>query len=289
MCPLAHAVLALAITHAPPGRSPHSYEAMPQCGTDARHASCEIAPVCDEPIPVCAAPRWNRPRKAWVRNETYETGVRRYARIADVIADTATRLVSCKDPSGRVDPECEPTDWPDSERMLALSALAAALHESGLREDIQFGHPPLGRGAAGEACLLQVNDEQAPLHAHWLPEAERARIVRNPILRERFARSLLGDSPEALRRCFEIGMRMLVRARTACSSGRVPWEHGMFAMYGTGSRCRLPDVADKRQQTFERLRADKAILPPEINALVGWNQCSTEGPFVSREELPLAD
>jgi hypothetical protein len=276
MCPLAQVILALAISHAPPGRSLYSFEPEPACGTDAKVPSCELQRVCEDPAPFCAAPHWSKPRSSWVRIESRETAIRRYARVAEAAALTANRLLTCTDSHGAKDAECQRDDWPDTERSLALAALTVALHESGLREDIMFGHPPLGRGPAGEVCLLQVATDQAPLYAHWLQSSERMRISRSPVERERFARKLLGDSPEALEHCFEVGMRMLIRSRNACSASQVPWEHGMFAMYGSGTRCNLPRVADKRQRTFDRLRTEKVALEPDVTELVQWRQCSGE-------------
>ncbi|HMJ11418.1 MAG TPA: hypothetical protein VK524_08415 [Polyangiaceae bacterium] len=240
--------------------------------------------VCDEPGPQCAPPRWSQPRSAWVQVESRETAILRYSRIAHAAAASATRLVTCKNAEGVVDPNCEPENWPDSERMLALAGLTVALHESGLREDIMSGHPPLGRGPAGEVCLVQVAVDQAPLYASWLPLEERKRVSSNRVARERFAKTILGGEPAALERCFEIGMRMLVRSRNACASGPASWEHGMFAMYGTGSRCRLPALA-VRERTFDRLRSEKPTLAPEISELVGLRQCPAERAVSSNDEL----
>jgi hypothetical protein len=282
MGPLAQLILALAISHAPPGRSYYSFEPEPTCGNNPKAAACELRRVCEEPGPICAAPRWSKPRGAWVHVESRNAAIRRYARIAEAAALTASRLVSCKDAQGKLDPACEPADWPDSEQALALAGLTAALHESGLREDIMSGYPPLGRGPAGEVCLLQIMTNQAPLYAHWLPGEERLKVAKSPVLRERFAKTLLGESPEALGHCFEVGMRMLIRSRNACS-GKVAWQHGMFAMYGSGSRCRLPVVADVRQRTFEKLRSEKPTLDPEVSQLLGLQELPVERPLVLQE------
>ena len=284
MCPLAQLILALAITQATPGRSLYSYEPLPACGTDPKAPQCEVTRVCEEPGPHCAAPRWSKPRSAWVRVESRETAIRRYGRIARAAAVTANRLVTCKNEAGVVDPNCEPENWPDSERMLALAGLTVALHESGLREDIMNGHPPLGRGPAGEVCLVQVAVDQAPLYASWLPAEERKRVSRHPVLRERFAKTILGGEQAALERCFEVGMRMLVRSRNACASSSKSWEHGMFAMYGTGARCHLPALA-VRERTLERLRSDKPTLAPEIAELAGFAQCPEDRALSSSDEL----
>ena len=80
-----------------------------------------------------------------------------------------------------------------------------------------------------------------------------AAIAYSKERREEFAQSLLGDSPEALGRCFEVGMRMLARARASCGASS-NWQHGMFSMYGTGTTCNA-GVLRNRSQTFQRMRA----------------------------------
>jgi hypothetical protein len=133
-----------------------------------------------------------------------------------------------------------------------MAALTVVLHESGLREDIQFGRGPLGRGSLGEACLMQLDARDAPYVASWVPPEERQQIAYSKERREEFAQSLLGDSKPALARCFEVGMRMLARARLACSKS-VSWQHGMFSMYGTGTTCNAGVLRD-RSRTFLRMQ-----------------------------------
>jgi hypothetical protein len=262
---LAQAVLALAIAHAPPGRSPYSFEALPSCGKDAHHPTCVLRPACADPSPLCARPRWNAARQAWVRVESRDTAVRRYARIATVLADTAEHMKECK--SGA--PACQDARWPGSTRSLALAALTVALYESGLREDVQSGYPPLGRGPAGEVCLMQIAPEEAVKNAPWLSDDERARLSADPHARERFARTLLGESNQALKRCFEIGMRMLARARRSCAGVGTSWAYGMFSMYGSGGRCSLPGVADRRAKTFHHLLEEHASLDVDTRKILG--------------------
>lgn len=265
---LSQLILALAITHTAPGKSPYSLELLPECGTDPREPSCELVPACTDPSPYCKPPRWSPSRKGWVRVEPRSTALRRYAGIADAIADTAQRLMRCNPNDERLEARCEFSGWTGSERTLAIAALTVAIHESGLREDIQFGRPPAGRGPAGEACLVQIAPEQAPLYASWVPREEGEQIARSPERREKFVQELLGDSPVALRHCFEIGMRMLARSRMACASSRHPWDFGMFSMYGTGVTCNSPTMAEKRQRTFRKLLAAEPKLDlAELRAL----------------------
>ncbi|MEZ4226538.1 MAG: hypothetical protein R3B13_36665 [Polyangiaceae bacterium] len=261
---LSELLLALAVTQAHPGRSPYSLEVMPECGTNAKQPTCEIAPACPDKAPQCRPPRYSTAHGAWVRMERRETAERRFAGIAQVLGATAERLVKCEG----TDAGCERLDWPGSPKSLALATLAVALHESGLREDVQFGRPPLGRGPQGEACLVQVALSQAPRFATWLPPAERERIAESPVRREKLAKSLLGDSPAALGRCFEVGMRMLARSRAACGKAGVPWDFGMFSMYGGGKSCNVPPIGRTRSKTFQRLTAARPVLPSELKDLL---------------------
>lgn len=244
---LAALVLNLAIQFAQPGASPYSLKPMPECGTERLSPTCELKPICAEPKLWCRPPHWSRSRAAWVRVESAEEAKQRYAVIADALAGTADRVHSCRHEN------CEPIVWQGSTRQLAVAALTVVLHESGLREDIQFGRGPLGRGSLGEACLMQVDARDAPYVASWLPRAERQQIAYSKEEREVFAQSLLGDSPAALGRCFEVGMRMLARARTSCGKSG-DWRHGMFSMYGSGTTCNA-GVLKNRTRTFERLEA----------------------------------
>lgn len=240
-------LLNLAIQFAQPGASPYSLKPMPECGNDRLAPTCQIRPVCDEPKLACRPPFWSRGRNAWVRAESEEEGRLRYAKIVHSLAGTAIKLTKCESDG------CVNVPWEGTSDQLAMAALTVVLHESGLREDIQFGRGPLGRGSAGEACLMQLDARDAPYLASWIPEEQRQEIAFSKDKREEFAQSLLGDSPEALGRCFEVGMRMLVRARASCGTSP-DWQHGMFSMYGTGTTCNA-GVLRNRSQTFQRMRA----------------------------------
>lgn len=250
------------VSHGHPGRSPYSREVVPECGTDPKVATCELAPPCSEPAPACRPPAYSSARGGWVRLETRSAALRRFAGIARALSGTASRLMAC------TEPRCEPIDWPGSRRSLALATLTVALHESGLREDVEFGHPPLGRGPNKEACLVQVALDQGPRVASWIAPDQRDPIIASPTRREAFAQSLLGDSPEALGRCFEVGMRLLARARRGCSGAGVDWDFGMFSLYGGGRSCRVPTVGRTRTKTFRTLAADKPALGPDLEKLL---------------------
>lgn len=266
---IAAAILAFYSTHANPGGSIYSFEELVACGKDPKAAACALKPVCEAPSLVCAAPRWSSARDAWVRVESRDAALRRYQGIAESLERVATRLVDCKLPDGSVDFDCKPAGWPRGKgraQQLAFAAASVAFWESGLREDIQRGLPPMGRGPAGEVCVLQIMPTQVQALATWLPAKERARALK-PAEHEALAMTLVGTEPEALDRCMEVGMRNLARARATCSGKGMAWDYGMFAAYGTGSKCSSVgiqgDFAAKRSKTFATLTRGDA---PETGA-----------------------
>jgi hypothetical protein len=158
-----------------------------------------------------------------------------------------------------VDFDCAPAGWPRGPgraQQLAFAAATVALWESGLREDIEIGAPPAGRGPAKETCLAQIMPSQVQGSASWLSKTERQRALK-PAEQEELAKTLLGTAPEALDRCFEVSMRILSRARATCSGKGVAWDYGMFSAYGSGSKCTSVgihgDFAAKRSKTFAAL------------------------------------
>ncbi len=256
---IATAILTFYTAHANPGGSVYSFEALDACGKDPKTAACSLEPVCEKPSPLCAAPRWSAVRESWVRVESKDAALGRYRDIAESLERVATRLVDCKLLDGSVDLDCQPAGWPRGTgraRQLAFAAASVALHESGLREDVQVGAPPMGRGPAKETCVMQIMPTQVQALASWLPKAERTRAMK-PAEHEELAKTLLGRSPEALDRCVEVGMRNLARARAMCSGRGVAWDYGMFSAYGTGSKCTSVgiqgDFAAKRSRTFAAL------------------------------------
>ncbi|MBK7580583.1 MAG: hypothetical protein IPI67_10300 [Myxococcales bacterium] len=259
---LAELLLGLMLQHGHPGQSPYSRELVPECRTNTKAAGCELAPECAEPSALAAPPSYSVARGGWTRVETRPHALRRFAGIARALAATSKRLYECTEPS------CEPLAWPGSQRSLALATLTVALHESGLREDVQFGHPPLGRGPHREACLVQVALDQGPRVASWIPSAERDGIIADARAREEFASSLLGDTAAALGRCFEVGMRLLSRSRRACGAAGVAWDFGMFSLYGGGRSCNFPPIGRTRAKTFRGLAAAKPAPSDEITALL---------------------
>lgn len=256
-------LLAHVLAHGAPGGSVYSLAPAASCGTDPRAPACALVRVCDAPGPLCGAPRWSRARGAWVVAENRAQAEARWRGIVESADRVARRLVDCRLPDGSVDLDCEPVSWPRGPgraRELAFALGTVAFWESGLREDIQIGAPPLGRGPAGEVCVAQVMPDQIQANASWLSKAERTRALTKEA-RSELAESLLGTDPAALDRCFEVAARILARARRTCAGSGLAWTYSTFAAYGTGSRCSsagLPsgDFAAKRQRTLEALRAE---------------------------------
>lgn len=256
---IAAAILAFYTAHANPGGSLYSFEELASCGKDPKASACVLAPVCELPSPLCAAPRWSAVRDSWVRVESRDAALRRYQDIAEAFERVAVKLVDCKLPDGSVDFDCRPAGWPRGKgraQQLAFAAASVALWESGLREDIQRGLPPMGRGPAGEVCVMQIMPDQIQSVAGWLTKAEKQRALKREE-REALAASLLGTEAGALDRCLEAGMRHLARARASCIGKGVAWDYGMFAAYGLGSKCSSvgiqDDFAAKRSKTFAAL------------------------------------
>lgn len=259
------------------GNSPYSFELNPACGTDKMTPTCSLEPTCEQKAWRCAPPRWSASRGGWVVPETESHAKVRYRKISDAIARVAFRHARCRNEYGVVIEECTPSGWPEGPRSLAFVAATTALWESGLREDIMHGYAPMGRGAAGETCLMQIMPNQIRQFASWIPEDQIEQYDRMPLGKERrewderWATEMLGDTPEALDRCFDVGMRALARSRWACSSRTGgAWHYKMWSMYGTGSRCSSvgihDDFAMKRSSTYLRM----ASFRPESGNNPAW-------------------
>jgi len=276
-------VLALLVTFGAKnaGNSPYSFEAVASCGTNPSAATCSLEPRCQVQSWQCAPPRWSPARSAWVVPEGREAALRRYKGIAESIARVAFLHARCKDAWGVVQEGCSPSGWPEGPETLAMVAATTALYESGLREDIEHGHPPMGRGPDGEGCLLQVMPAQIVQYGAWVPANEkqeyaRALAPRRRELEERWVAQMLGEEPAALDRCFDTGLRMLAHARRACSR-RGRWAFGMWSMYGTGKTCAAlapsreggrQSFAEERESTFHRMRSSRPTLPEDVRNLL---------------------
>lgn len=268
-----------------PGGSLYSFEPIAACGTSQSSPACALDRVCAAPGLFCDPPRWSPSRTAWVRLETRETALIRYAKLAERITSAARWLLRCTDDEGRVDFDCKPVSWPgSSEKDLASAIQTVVYWETGLREDIYGGHPPVGRGKAGETCMMQIMPAEVAKYATWVPEEERVRLNATVAGQEELAKMLLGDA--GIDRCLRTGGRMLARKRryaeAHCKAQGEHWTYSMFAMYGTGHACSTVgsvhgDYALDRQETFVKIRMGKldplpswaAPYAPEITRVGG--------------------
>jgi hypothetical protein len=252
MTPLASYVLSLALSTFAPGSKVHSLERLPACGLSETSPTCPIEPVCEEPTILCAAPRWESSMGAWVRVESRETGTRRLEVVAQALADAA---------------QYQGASWQTGPQDLARAMLAASGWSTGLREDIQVGRT---RGPAGEVCLM---DLQVPTLRTLVPFD----LSRLPA--EELAQKVVGLEYPELRRCFDAGALLLVRARREAERRckGMPMDYATFAIYATGSECSTRRgakgdwLAGPRLASLQKWRQRKATIFPE------WYRSSSEG------------
>lgn len=276
------AILGLFLQAVPADKaSPYSFELVDACGQDPAAALCPLEPQCSVPDHfACAPPRWSDARTGWVVVESKEHKVWRLAALAEQLRKAALWHTRCRDPHGGAVTEACHIDakWPEGPSTLAMAAATVTVWESGLREDIQYGHAPMGRGPGGEGCTQQIMPEQVLPNATWLPPERRCEMIASMSakeLREWGERAVL-EGPDAQFRCYAVSMNMLARARRACSA-KGPWVTGMFSMYGTGKTCNAAGIADdfhlKRAKTYRKFRKSwdpkRAQLPDDVVAILG--------------------
>lgn len=240
LSPMARYFYGLLVNSAQPGGSVYSMELVDSCGTDPTSAACKLEPVCALQSPLCAPPRWSASRGGWVRAETRERAAERLLTASRALVRASTYLTRCRDEWGRVVEDCEPVRWPEGPRSLACALYGSSIWESGYREDIMVGAAPLGRGADGEGCVMQVMPQYAKLYADWLSVEERKQLSDEEVIQQ-----LLGTDQRSLERCYQVGARMLARFRSAARH-RCPHAdriYATYAQYGTGGSCSPRSVA----------------------------------------------
>ena len=239
---LASYVLSLALASFPPGTKVHSLETLPACGTDPDAPRCELVPVCDGPGILCSAPHYDTGLGAWVRIESRDTGARRLEVVAEALADAALYAGA---------------SWKDGPVDLARAMLSAGAWSTGLREDIQTGRK---RGPAGEVCLMDIQPESLRTAVPWdLAKLEKEALVQK----------VVGLGYPELRRCFDAGAVLLVRARRWAETHCHEWpnDYATFSAYGTGSSCttlgRFGDYAQLRARSYRKFRATNMTVFPD--------------------------
>jgi hypothetical protein len=180
--------------------------------------SVEVVPAteCPHRQMECRDAHWSSFYNAWVRKESKEAGHIRYRHMAERLAYA---LKDAKDPIG------------DAGKVLGF-----AVNESGFREDVEVGRVSTeketkqgllgaGRGPSGEVCVMQILPSMAKRYGTL--------------------ESFLGDSDDALDRCFKAGLDQIRYADQMCASQKArkigPMTVGrLFATaskYGTGYSC----------------------------------------------------
>jgi hypothetical protein len=211
-----------------------------------------------------------------VRQEDTETATVRYRAIASALQAEAERL-TCMNVAGVVTDRCVPAKGVFARRgnarlfgprRLMAAATAAAIPESGLREDVQMGRGAAkkpsddggrGRGPSLEVCFLQLHPREAWRHMDVDPVLTPRAKSGDRSAQNELAERLLGDSPEAMRHCFRAGMRALLVSREHCSwaAPKEDWDYAMYSMYGTGASC----VSGNNGKTMKRVRLFRKLDP----------------------------
>jgi hypothetical protein len=237
---LADSLLGMMMRTAHPGWSPHSFEALDECGTDEHSPTCDVTkPMCDAPVVVCRAPVYLG--GAWRRVERVEAARARFAVIAAAIADESEDVFA----------KSKGKAWPGgSAADFAVAMLAASYWSTGLREDIESGRK---RGPAQEACLADLQ----PMVAWSFAPFPHANLSA-----EQVAQKLLGTDYESLRRCYGTGLRALSSMRRWADAHcryQITPSYAGFSAYATGSKCQTTggkygDVAMLREKLYQKFR-----------------------------------
>lgn len=233
---LAAALLSMMMYKAHPGQSPHSFEVREDCGTNESAPTCDVAaPTCAEPTVVCRKPEYIAGR--WRQVERKETARRRFAGVAEALADEAVSM----------EVESEGRAWPGGASDLAVAMLAASYWSTGFREDIESGRK---RGPAGEVCLADIQ----PLIAYSFAAFPHPYMSVKEV-----SEMMVGSDYFELRRCFGAGMRALASMRRWSDLHCTPFvsrSYAGFAAYATGSSCttagnkKYGDYAMKREEAY---------------------------------------
>jgi hypothetical protein len=198
------------------------------CGNSAWSVEPVPAAECAADAKECPGAKRSSFYRGWVRKESATACEARYSKAAHALA----------------------SELQGSERAVQEAGLVIgiAVNESGLREDVMVGRGRSGkpsddggqgRGPANEACLMQIIPSMAKGYGG--------------------ADTLVGDSPEALRRCFRAALDQLRWARGMCPRKSrlvgpgvdVGIMFATIARYGTGLSCISANVGKtaRREKT----------------------------------------
>lgn len=321
--PLAQAVLSGMLSLIPPGKTIYSQSLIEKCDV-----TCQMTPICPDPSLLCLPPKFSQEhfnlqldlsRKekltpeqwtdyesevrlaSFVRAETYEEGLRRYAVIAEAISKTTQNLAwrnvnkQCKEecsnaPNSKPCNECRTVrPWTGSDKELATALVTIFNYESGFRKDVHSGVGPLGRGDCKWMDVV-TKKHAAPFAKGATPIKGTCRSVClgqiniGPDVKFGYkADDLVGTDLDSTMRCAEVAGRMLSQARARCSGPNVDyrgdWVAGMFGAYGSGGSCaplfgtgrtlRAAPYPKQRAGTFWQVYRTTPELSAEVKALLG--------------------
>jgi hypothetical protein len=267
------ATLAALLFFQAPGQSPYSTIAVEPCD-----ATCQAEPVCAEPRLYCRAPRHSASRGGWVRYERFDEGVRRYALIADAIAEVAQATTRPMAPACEALPkderaECERAarekPWTGGQAELRWLLSTVIAHESTLRRDVHEGT------TRGDCDYVDVGGRRVEVEgscrSHCLGQ-----VMIDPGKRTRRgyrADDLVGLDAAATRRCLETVTDRLSDAHRICSEGKFRSAHMrpscVLGVYGAVPGWqRDPRIAD-RAKTYGELRSLRRPLAREVLEALG--------------------
>lgn len=192
-------------------------------------------------------------RTEWMRAETYNEGVKRYAVIAHAIDDVM-----------------EEGEWKFPAGQLWRYLLAIAYHESGFRRDIHTG---IGSAALGDCKWRKLKNGKREMvkgtcRSHGLFQS----LFRKPRQTKLFgfgARDIIGDDLETTKLAVLVATKHLDRLYRFCTHhGPRPFTGCIFASYGG-----MSDTRDKRIQSrvasFNRLKGAPTKLDEYAKNLLG--------------------
>lgn len=251
--------LQILLEQVPPGKTAFSVERAVECAD----------------MPTCDGAKWSSFYGTWVRQEGVAAATARYRAIASSLQTEAEQL-TCMTVAGVVIDRCVPAKGVLARRgqrlfgprRLMAAATAAAIPESGLREDVQMGRGAAkkpsddggrGRGPSLEVCFMQLHPREAWRHMDVDPELTPRAQAGDRVAQNELAERLLGDSPEAMRHCFRAGMHALLISRDHCSwaAPTEQWDYAMYSMYGTGVSC----ISGNNGKTMTRTRLFRKLDP----------------------------
>lgn len=244
MYPLALSILASMLTLATPGQSLYSRALVP-AGSPR-----PCAALYD---PHCAGPRLSLAHGGWTVVEPYETGLRRWALIAQTLAEVV-----------------QAGTWQTPQEELIKLGLVAMFNESGFREDVHSG---IGEAARGDCHWAAGKDGKRHrlIHtcaSHCLYQIHLGGRQRSP---DGWRGSeLVGTSPEATKRCVLTGTRHLERAYQSCAQYGTPGPVCIWSTYGGGIRDAAKDKRVlARVATGWKLRKPAPALSEQDLATLG--------------------